>query len=65
MNLIQIQEHLKDLPTQAIMAYANGQNPQVPPYMALGEMNSRKSMAQRAAHAPASSVKKKYITVTS
>ena len=39
MNLIQIQEHLKDMPTQAIMAYANGQNPQVPPYMALGEMN--------------------------
>ena len=59
MNLIQIQEHLKDLPTQAIMAYANGQNPQVPPYMALGEMNRRKSMEQRAAQAPDSSVKDK------
>jgi len=59
MNLIQIQEHLKDLPTQAIMAYANGQNPQVPPYMALGEMNRRKSMEQRAAQAPNSSVKEK------
>ena len=59
MNLIQIQEHLKDLPTQAIMAYANGQNPQVPPYMALGEMNRRKSMEQRAAQAPDSSVKEK------
>jgi len=57
MNLIQIQEHLKDLPTQAIMGYANGQNPQVPPYMALGEMNRRKSMEQRAAQAPTSSVK--------
>ena len=59
MNLIQIQEHLKDLPTQAIMAYANGQNPQVPPYMALGEMNRRKNMEQRAAQAPDSSVKEK------
>jgi hypothetical protein len=57
MNLIQIQEHLKDLPTQAIMSYANGQNPQVPPYMALGEMNRRKTMEQRAAQAPSSSVK--------
>ena len=59
MNLIQIQEHLKDLPTQAIMSYANGQNPEVPPYMALGEMNRRKSMEQRAAQAPDSSVKEK------
>ena len=59
MNLIQIQEHLKDLPTQAIMSYANGQNPQVPPYMALGEMNRRKAMEQRAAQAPDSSVKEK------
>ena len=59
MNLIQIQEHLKDLPTQAIMGYANGQNPQVPPYMALGEMNRRKNMEQRAAQAPDSSVKDK------
>ena len=59
MNLIQIQERLKDLPTQAIMAYANGQNPEVPPYMALGEMNRRKQMEQRAAQAPDSSVKEK------
>jgi hypothetical protein len=57
MNLIQIQEHLKDLPTQAIMAYANGQNPEVPPYVALGEMNRRKNMEQRAAQAPSASVK--------
>jgi len=41
------------------MGYANGQNPQVPPYMALGEMNRRKSMEQRAAQAPDSSVKEK------
>jgi hypothetical protein len=56
-NLVQIQEHLKDLPTQAIMSYANGQNPQVPPYMALSELNRRKSMEQRAAQKPTTSVK--------
>jgi hypothetical protein len=59
MNLIEIQENLKGLPTPVIMAYANGQNPQVPPYVALGEMNRRKSMEQRAAQAPNSSVKEK------
>lgn len=57
MNLIQIQEHLKDMPTQAIMAYANGQNPMVPPYLALGEMNRRKQMEKRAAEPPQGSVK--------
>jgi len=57
MNLIQIQEHLKDMPTQAIMAYANGQNPMVPPYLALGEMNRRKQMEKRAAEPPQQSVK--------
>jgi hypothetical protein len=57
MNLIQIQDHLKDLPTQTIISYSNGQNPEVPPYIALGEMNRRKNMEQRAAQAPNSSVK--------
>jgi hypothetical protein len=57
MNLVQIQEHLKDLPMQAIMAYANGKNPQVPPYLALGEMNRRKQMEQKAAQPPQGTVK--------
>jgi len=57
MNLVQIQENLKDLPTQAIMGYANGSNPEVPPYMALSELNRRKSMEQRAAQPPTQSVK--------
>jgi len=48
MNLIQIQEHLKDMPMRAIMEYANGKNPQVPPYLALGELNRRKQMEQSA-----------------
>jgi hypothetical protein len=57
MNLVQIQERLKDLPLQAIMSYANGQNPQVPPYLALGEMNRRKKMEQQAAQPPKATVK--------
>jgi predicted RecB family endonuclease len=59
MNLIQIQEHLKDLPTQVVMSYANGQNPEVPPYMALGELNRRKTSEQRKTEPPTQSVKEK------
>ena len=59
MNLIQIQEELKDLPTQLIMSYANGQNPEVPPYMALGELSRRKTSQQRRAEPPTQSVKEK------
>jgi hypothetical protein len=57
MNLVQIQERLKDLPMQAVMSYANGQNPQVPPYLALGELNRRKQMEQKAAQPPQGTVK--------
>jgi hypothetical protein len=48
MNLIQIQEQLKGLPMQAIMSYAGGQNPEVPPYVALAELNRRKQMGSAA-----------------
>ena len=53
MNLIQIQDKLKSLPNdprvmQMLTAYANGQNPQVPPYLALGELNRRKGDMERA-----------------
>lgn len=57
MNLVQIQERLKDMPMQAVMAYANGQNPQVPPYLALGEMNRRKKMEEQAVQPPKGTVK--------
>jgi hypothetical protein len=57
MNLVQIQERLKDLPTQAIMSYANGMNPEVPPYLALGELNRRKQMEQKSAQPPKGTVK--------
>lgn len=59
MNLIQVQERLKDLPLQAIMAYANGVNPDVPPYLALGEMQRRKRLEQESqpAEPPTGTVK--------
>lgn len=52
MNLIQIQNQLKSLPSgpqtlQALMSYANGANPAVPPYLALGELNRRKQLIEQ------------------
>ena len=49
LNLVQLQERLKDVPMQALMQYANGSNPQVPPFLALGELNRRKKMQEGAA----------------
>lgn len=59
MNLVKIQDDLKLAPVQAIMAYANGSNPEVPPYMALAELSRRKTMEQRRAEPPTQSVKEK------
>jgi len=47
MNLVQINEHLKNVPLQALMGYANGQDPIVPAYMATGEMKRREVMQQK------------------
>lgn len=47
MNLVQINEHLKEVPLQALMSYANGANPMVPPYMATGELKRREVMQQK------------------
>jgi len=47
MNLVQVQEHLKDIPVPLLQQYANGQNPMVPAYMAVGEMKRREVMGQR------------------
>ena len=49
LNLVQLQERLKGVPMQALMQYANGGNPQVPPFLALGELNRRKKMQEAAA----------------
>ena len=51
MNLIQIQDRLKGLPggpetMQLLAAYANGMNPEVPPYVALGEIQRRNKLDQ-------------------
>jgi hypothetical protein len=46
MNLLEIQEDLKDQTMDIVMGYANGTNPDVPPYLALAELNRRKRMEQ-------------------
>lgn len=65
MNLVQINERLKDLPTQVIQQYANGMNSEIPPYLALGELQRRETAqkqmatAQGAAQGPQPSVKER------
>ena len=65
MNLVQTSERLKDLPTQVIQQYANGMNPEIPPYLALGELQRRETAqkqmatAQGAAQGPQPSVKER------
>ena len=44
MNLIQISDAIQNLPLDTVMKYANGLNPQVPAYLALGELNRRKML---------------------
>lgn len=59
MNLIQIQERLKDVPLNSVIQYANGSNPDVPPYLALAEIQRRNSVQQQSQQAmpPDASVK--------
>jgi hypothetical protein len=48
MNLVQINERLKDMPEPLVQQYANGMNPEmVPPYVALGELQRRELVAKR------------------
>lgn len=47
MNLVQINEHLKDTSIQKLLDYQNGMNPEVPAYMATGELKRREIMDQR------------------
>lgn len=51
MNLVQLNERLKDLPMQVIQQYANGMNPEVPPYLALGELQRRETAQKQVATA--------------
>lgn len=48
MNLVQINERLKDMPLRAVEMYANGSNPEIPPYLALAELQRREKFAQQA-----------------
>lgn len=62
MNLTAIDQDLKNIPatpqgTQALIAYANGMNPAVPPFLALAELKLRNSMGQQQAQAPQATVK--------
>lgn len=49
MNLVQINERLKEMPEQVVRQYANGANPMVPPYLALGELQRREKLKQQMA----------------
>ena len=49
MNLVQINERLKDMPLRAVEMYANGSSAQVPAYLALAEMERREKIFKEAA----------------
>jgi hypothetical protein len=60
MNLIQIQERLKELPIKDVVAYANSADPNlVPPFLALTEIERRNSAQQAAVKPPDMSVKER------
>lgn len=47
MNLIEVQDKLRAMPIQALQQYADGSNPEVPPYIALGVIQEKQAMQQR------------------
>ena len=47
MNLVQINERLKDMPPTALKQYANGSNPSIPPYLALAELQRRERVEEQ------------------
>lgn len=59
MNLYKIQERLKEMPMETIISYVNGVNPEVPPYLALAELNRREKSQQEVAEEPEESVKER------
>lgn len=60
MNIVKLQNDLKAIPTETLIKYVQGMNPEVPSYLALGELKSRKDMEAKYAaqnqKAPESSV---------
>jgi hypothetical protein len=63
MNIVQIANDIKGYPLELLKQYANGANPEIPPYIALGEierqnkMHERSAMKEQAAQGPQPSVK--------
>ena len=47
MNLVQINEYLKNTSLQKLIDYQNGTNPEVPAYMATGELKRREIMNEK------------------
>jgi hypothetical protein len=47
LNLVKISEDLKGVPMQALQAYMNGMNPEVPPYLAQGELMRRQKQMEK------------------
>ena len=64
-DLMQVQSQLRSLPAgdprtmQILTSYANGANPMVPQFLALGEIKRREQMAQQPAQPPQGTVKDK------
>lgn len=59
MNLVKLQNDLREQPTSKIMEYANGASPLVPAYLALAELNRRKVVQQKKAEPPEQTLKEK------
>lgn len=51
MNLVQIQDRLRGMPIQLLQQYANGMNPEVPPYIALSVLKQKETEMQQHANA--------------
>jgi hypothetical protein len=50
MNLVQIQDRLRGMPIQLLQQYANGSNPEVPPYIALSVLKQKEAEMQQHAN---------------
>lgn len=51
MNLVQIQDRLRGMPIQLLQQYANGSNPEVPPYIALSVLKQKETELQQHSNA--------------
>lgn len=49
MNIVQIANDIKGYPLDLLKQYANGSNPEIPPYIALGEIERQNKMHEREA----------------